>query len=62
MAYIKSKNPQIGDWVKTTIVHKSLSGKFTKGSLVKITEIDDVRGYTIEDGEGHTMCEIGWKI
>ena len=62
MSYIEFKKPQIGDCVKTTIVHKSLSGKFTKGSLVKITEIDDVRGYTIEDSEGHTISEIGWKI
>lgn len=63
MSYIEVKMPQIGDWVKTTIVHESLSGRFSKGSRVKIIGIDDMRGYTIEDAEGgHVMREIGWEI
>lgn len=62
MAYISSnKNFEIGDWVVTTKVHESMSGKFTKGSRVKITDIGE-RGYSIEDEEGNRVVEIGWII
>lgn len=62
MAYIKNNTYEIGDWVLTTRVHESMVGKFTKGSLVKITDIDQIRGYTIEDEDGNRVCEIGWII
>lgn len=62
MSYISNNTPKIGDWVKTKKVHSSLAGKFTKGSLVQIVDIDPVRGYAIQDKEGNFMCEIGWEI
>lgn len=64
MAYIpkNSKTPKVGDWVYTTITHESLSGLFTPGSFVKITGVDSMRGYDIEDEHGNRVCEIGWKI
>lgn len=61
MAYIKNNTYEIGDWVLTTRVHESMAGKFTKGSLVKITDIGE-RGYSIEDEEGNRVLEIGWII
>lgn len=62
MAYIKASDfYQIGRWVETTTEHKSLCGKFTKGTKVKITDIGE-RGYSIEDEEGNKMFEIGWVI
>ncbi len=62
MAYIKNNTNEIGNWVVTTRVHESMTGKFTKGSKVKITNIDPIRGYTIEDEDGNRICEIGWII
>ena len=62
MAYIKKNTHEIGNWVVTTRVHESMVGKFTKGSKVKITDIDPIRGYTIEDEDGNRICEIGWII
>ena len=63
MAYIKNNTSyNIGDWITTSRVHSSMAGTFTIGSKVKITDIDPIRGYSIEDGEGNTMCEIGWVI
>ena len=61
MAYIKKNSTKIGDWVTTTRVHESMTGKFTKGSIVKITDIGE-RGYSIEDEEGNRVVEIGWII
>lgn len=62
MAYIKNTNNEINNTVTTTREHSSLLGKFTKGSLVKIVDIDPVRGYTIEDEFGNRVNEIGWTI
>ena len=62
MAYIKNSTNEIGSLVTTTREHDSILGKFTKGSIVKITDIDPVRGYTIEDENGNKVCEIGWTI
>lgn len=62
MAYIKNSTNEIGSLVTTTREHSSLIGKFTKGSIVKITNIDPVRGYTIEDESGNKVSEIGWTI
>ena len=61
MAYIKKNGTKIGDWAITTRVHESMTGKFTKGSIVKITDIGE-RGYSIEDEEGNRVVEIGWII
>ena len=61
MAYIKNNTHEIGNWVVTTIVHDSMTGKFTKGSRVKITDIGE-RGYSIEDENGNRVVEIGWVI
>lgn len=62
MGYIKNSTNEIGSIVTTTREHDSILGKFTKGSIVKITDIDPVRGYTIEDENGNKVCEIGWTI
>jgi hypothetical protein len=62
MGYIKNSTNDIGDVVTTTREHCSLLGKFTTGSLVKIVDIDPVRGYTIEDENGNRVSEIGWMI
>lgn len=62
MAYVKKNGAKIGDWVTTTRVHESMISKFTKGSKVKITDINPIRGYTIEDEDGNRLCEIGWCI
>ena len=61
MAYIQNNNYEIGNWVFTTRVHESMTGKFIKGSRVKITDIGE-RGYSIEDEEGNRVVEIGWII
>lgn len=61
MAYIE-KGIKIGDWVHTTKRHEFMSGVFTKGSYVKVIDIDPVRGYAIQDADGHRMIEIGWTI
>ena len=63
MAYKSYNNrKKIGDWVYTTKVHSSLSGEFEIGSYVQIIEIDDVRGYGIQDAYGNRVIEIGWEI
>ena len=62
MAYITSKNNKIGDWVITKKRHESTAGVFTKGSKVKIIDINPIRGYDIEDECGNKMYEIGWEI
>ena len=61
MAYI-TKGNKIGDWVITKKRHASMAGVFTKGSKVKIIDVDSVRGYAIEDEHGNRMYEIGWTI
>lgn len=61
MAYIK-KGKKVGDWVYTTRKHESMAGVFTKGSYVKIIDIDPMRGYAIEDEDGNKIIEIGWTI
>ena len=62
MGYIKNSTNKIGIVVTTTREHCSLLGKFTKGSHVKIVDIDPIRGYTIEDENGNRVSEIGWTI
>ena len=61
MGYIKNST-EIGKVVITRREHSSLLGKFTKGSRVKIVDIDPIRGYTIEDENGNRVSEIGWTI
>lgn len=60
--YISKNNTKIGDWVVTSKRHESMAGIFTKGTKVKIIEVDDMRGYAIEDEFGNKMYEIGWEI
>lgn len=62
MGYIKNSTNEIGSIVTTSREHTSILGKFTKGSHVKIVDIDPVRGYTIEDENGNRVGEIGWTI
>ena len=65
MAWVETKKQiKVGDWVETKMVHKHPwgTGYFERGSLVKVTAIDPMRGYTIEDGDGHRIAEIGWII
>ena len=65
MAWVETKKQiRVGDWVETKTVHKHPSGigYFERGSLVKVIDIDPMRGYSIEDGDGHRITEIGWII
>lgn len=66
MAYIATKRNEkrneIGDWVITKKRHESMAGVFTKGSKVKIIDINFIRGYAIEDEYGNKMYDIGWEI
>ena len=65
MAYIATKRNEmnkIGDWVLTNKRHESMAGVFTKGSKVKIIDINLIRGYAIEDEYGNKMYDIGWEI
>ena len=62
MAFIKKNSPKIGDWVTTKRVHSCLNGTMTRGSHVKIIDIDSIRGYSIEDEKGNCVLEIGWTI
>ena len=65
MAYIATKRNEmneIGDWVITKKRHESMAGVFTKGSKVKIIDINPIRGYDIEDEYGNKMYDIGWEI
>ena len=65
MAWVEQKKKiEVGDTVITTKVHKHPCGMgyFEKGTPVKVTSIDDMRGYSIADDEGHEICEIGWTI
>lgn len=62
MAYIKYKKQyEVGDRVKTTLIHESLGGYFEVGTEVTIIGISE-RGYDIKDDEGNCVMEIGWII
>ena len=50
---------QIGDRVRTTIKHESLSRYFEVGSTVTVIGITD-SGYNIQDNEGNRILKIGW--
>lgn len=60
--YISKSNSKISDWVVTSKKHESMAGIFTRGTKVKIIDVDDMRGYAIEDEYGNKMYEIGWEI
>lgn len=65
MAWVEQKKKiEVGDYVITTKKHKHPCGigYFEKGTRVKVTEIDNMRGYSIADDEGHSITEIGWVI
>ena len=59
MPYIKEKHIAVGDDVVITKRLTSCGGTFTKGSIVKVTDID-TRGYSFKDEEGNQMVECGW--
>lgn len=62
MAFIKNKNGyEIGERVKTTIIHKCRAGYFEIGTDVTVTGVC-YRGYDIRDDEGNEIGEIGWII
>lgn len=60
MSYVENKS-KVGDVVILTQEHESLSGKFEKGTKVKVTGMSD-RGYDIEDEYGNKMIECGWVL
>ena len=60
--FVKNSQLEIGDWVVTTRNHECMLGTMLKGSVVKIIDIDPIRGYGIEDEEGNRVIEIGWEI
>lgn len=62
MAFIKNESPKIGDWVITRKSHSGCCGTMTAGSRVKITDVHQMRGYSIIDEEGNHLYEIGWII
>lgn len=62
MAFVRTyKEPEIGDRVKTTKIHRLEYGYFEKGTEVTVVGISE-RGYDIMDDEGNKMVEIGWTI
>ena len=61
MAYIKKNNYLVGRKVILTEEKKSMIGKFTVGSVVTITEVDQIRGYSFEDEEGNKVIEAGFS-
>ena len=62
MTFIKNERPKSGDWVYTRKRHTCMAGTMTRGSRVKIIDIDQMRGYSIEDEDGNKLYEIGWYI
>ena len=61
MAYIKKVDTRIGDTVVLTEVKSSLPGYFEIGTIVTITDVDSIRGYTFEDAYGNRVTEAGWS-
>lgn len=65
MAWVEQKREiKVGDRVVTTRKHNHPwgIGYFEKGTEVIVTDIDNMRGYSIEDDDGHSITEIGWVI
>lgn len=65
MAWVEQRRKiEVGDRVVTTRKHRHPCGigYFEVGTEVKVTAIDDMRGYSIEDDYGHSITEIGWVI
>jgi hypothetical protein len=60
MGYIKANQSLVGKIVSLTKEKQSLAGRFTIGSMVKITEENPQRGYTFEDSEGNRVIEAGF--
>lgn len=60
MAYVNTNENMVGKKVKLTKVKMSIMGYFEVGSIVTITDVDDVRGYTFTDSDGNSVCEAGW--
>lgn len=51
----------VGDIVVTKDYTSSLSGHFEPGTKVKITYVDEIRGYDLEDEEGNQLLETGFN-
>lgn len=65
MAWVAQRRKiEVGDRVVTTRkhIHPWGIGYFEVGTEVKVTAIDNMRGYSIEDDDGHAITEIGWVI
>lgn len=62
MSFIKHETINIGDIIETTKIHSSFSGYFEIGTKVMIIEVDQIRGYAIQDEFGNIIREIGWII
>jgi len=60
MAFIKYNELKIGKKVILTEEKESLSGKFTIGSEVTITDYDQMRGYSFSDDKGNRVIEAGF--
>lgn len=60
MAYISDRNKDVGSVVRLTKVKSSMAGYFEVGSIVKITEVDSIRGYTFMDEFGNEVAEAGF--
>jgi len=59
--YIPSNMSLVGKTVMLTQEKNSMRGKFTKGSVVTITDVDLIRGYTFEDEFGNKVIEAGFS-
>lgn len=62
MAYVqKSIQSKIGKQVMLTKDIESMAGSFEAGSIVTITEVDPVRGFSFSDEHGNRVIEAGWN-
>lgn len=61
MGYVKTTASKVGKQVVLTECKKSLAGYFEEGSIVTITDVDDIRGYTFTDSEGNRVIEAGFS-
>ena len=61
MAYVQNSiQSKIGKQVRLTKDIKSMAGYFEAGSIVTITGVDPVRGYSFSDEQGNRVIEAGW--
>lgn len=58
--FIPENTIKIGDKCITTKELENFAGKFTVGTVVKVTDIGD-RGYNLVDDFGNEIIECGWN-